>query len=117
MVTMEPMEDTERQRLLASIARLEARAAALEAALDERSRLLVRIQEHVCRRDLVLISRLLAGLPPLPRGAYDPAFWRETTDLTPADVEETLTDLWGSIVPPARNMGPRPGADGPAGAA
>jgi hypothetical protein len=81
------------------IARLEARIAALEAALEERSRELRQIQQHVCHRDLVLISRLRAGLPPLPRGAYEPAFWRETAALTPADVEETLRDLWSSIVP------------------
>jgi hypothetical protein len=82
------------------IARLEARIAALEAALEERSRELRAIQQHVCPRDLILISRLRAGLPPLPRGAFEPAFWRETTQLTPADVEETLRDLWSSIVPP-----------------
>jgi hypothetical protein len=81
-----------------TIARLEARVAALEAALEERSRELRRIQRAVCRRDLVLISRLRAGLPALPRGAYEPAFWRETTELTPADVEETLRDLWSSVV-------------------
>jgi hypothetical protein len=81
------------------IARLAARVAALEAALEERSRELRRIQQHVCHRDLVLISRLRAGLPPLPRGAYEPLFWRESTELTAADVEETLRDLWSSVVP------------------
>lgn len=85
------------------IARLEARVAALEAALDERSRELRRIQQHVCERDLLLISRLRAGLPPLPRGAYEPAFWRETIELAPADVEETLRDLWSSVIPPERD--------------
>lgn len=96
------MEASPEQQL---IARLEARVATLEAALEERSRELRRIQKHVCHRDLVLISRLRAGLPPLPRGAYDPAFWRETTELTAADVEETLCDLWSSIVP-SREPGP-----------
>jgi hypothetical protein len=81
------------------IARLESRVAALEAALAKRSRELRLIQRHVCQRDLILVARLLAGLPPLPRGAYEPAFWRETTDLTPADVEETLKDLWSSLLP------------------
>lgn len=84
-----------------AIARLEARVAALEEILAERSRELQLIQQHVCRRDLLLISRLRAGLPPLPRGAYDPAFWRETVELENADVEETLSDLWASILPPA----------------
>jgi hypothetical protein len=90
------METSPEQQL---IARLEARVAALEAALEERSCELRLIQQHVCERDLFLISRSRAGLPPLPRGAYEPAFWRETTELTPADVEETLRDLWSSVAP------------------
>lgn len=81
------------------IARLEARVAALEAALAARSRELRLIQRHVSPRDLVTVSRLLAGLPPLPRGAYEPALWRETAALATADVEETLTDLWTSLTP------------------
>jgi len=81
------------------IARLEARVAALEAALKERSRELCLIQRYACHRDLLLISRLRAGLPPLPLGAYEPAFWHETTDLSAADVQETLQDLWTSVVP------------------
>jgi hypothetical protein len=83
------------------VARLEARVAALEAALEERSHKLRLIQRYVCHRDLLLITRLLSGLPPLPRGAYEPAFWYETTELVPSDVEETLRDLWISVVPPA----------------
>jgi hypothetical protein len=91
------MAPTPEQR---EIARLEARVARLEAALEERSRELRLIQRHVCQRDLLIIARLRAGLPPLPRGAYEPAFWRETTELTSADVEETLRDLWTSLIPP-----------------
>ena len=90
------MPESEEQR---TIARLEARVAALEAALERRSRELRLIQRHVCKRDLILISRLQAGLPPLPFGAYEPEFWRETTALTAAEVEETLTDLWRSLAP------------------
>jgi hypothetical protein len=82
-----------------AIARLEARVATLEAALERRSRELRLIQKHVCKRDLVLISRLLAGLPPLPLGAYEPDFWHETTALTAAEVDETLADLWKSLTP------------------
>jgi hypothetical protein len=81
------------------IAYLEGRVAALEAALCRRSAELCLIQRHVCRRDLILISRLLAGLPLLPRGAYEPAFWQETTALTGADVDATLEDLWSSVLP------------------
>lgn len=83
-----------------TIARLEARVAALEEALAARSRELRLLQQHACPRDLVLLARLRAGLPPLPRGAYEPGFWRETTELTEADVEETLRDLWSSVLPP-----------------
>jgi hypothetical protein len=93
------MEPSAEQR---EIARLEARVAGLEAALEERSRELRLIQRYVCQRDALLIARLRAGLPPLPRGAYEPAFWRETTELTAADVEETMQDLWTSLVPPSR---------------
>jgi len=92
---MEPLADEP------EIARLTARVAALEAALEERSRELRLIQRYVCHRDLVLIARLRSGLPPLPRGAYEPAFWHETTDLAAADVEQTLLDLWTSLIPPA----------------
>jgi hypothetical protein len=96
-----PESDTDEQR---TIARLEARVTALEAALERRSRELRLIQRHVCKRDLILISRLQAGLPPFPFGAYEPEFWHETTALTPAEVEETLTDLWRSLTPPSQEL-------------
>jgi hypothetical protein len=82
----------------AEIKRLEARCAALEAALERRSRELRLIQKHVCAGDLVLISRVCAGLP-LAKGAYDPLFWRETTQVTEADIQETLEDLWLAVTP------------------
>jgi hypothetical protein len=85
------------------IARLQARVAALEAALERRSGLLRKIQEHVCVRDLVLIGRLEAGLPPLPRFAADPLLWQETTEPLAADVDEVLADLWLSLTPAAAN--------------
>ncbi|MFP5285174.1 MAG: hypothetical protein ACLGI9_05500, partial [Thermoanaerobaculia bacterium] len=69
------------------IARLQARVAALEALLERRSRELRQIQKQVCHRDLLVISRISAGLPPLPFGAFDPDFWQETTNLTAAEVE------------------------------
>jgi hypothetical protein len=80
------------------IARLRARVAALEAALERRSRELRLIQKHVCPRDLVVVSRVCAGLP-LAKGAYDPMLWRETTDITEADIQETLEDLWMAVSP------------------
>jgi hypothetical protein len=80
-----------------TIARLEARVAALEAALERRSRELRLLQSALPARALIVLSRLLAGLPPSPVSPYDPAHWRETTELTSAEVEETLTDLWRSL--------------------
>lgn len=82
-----------------TIERLAARVTALEAALEQRSREILLIQRLACKRDLVLISRIRAGLPPLPHGAYEPAFWHESTELAQADVKETLEDLWSSLVP------------------
>lgn len=80
-----------------TIARLQARVAALEALLERRSRELRRIQKHVCHRDLLVIARVSAGLSPLPFGAFDPDFWQETPALTPAEVEPTLEALWDSL--------------------
>lgn len=79
------------------IARLKSRVAALEALLERRSRELRLIQKHVCHRDLLVISRVSAGLSPLPFGAFDPDFWQETTALTQAEVEPTLEALWSSL--------------------
>lgn len=84
----------------AELERLRARVAALESALERRSHELRLIQRYVCQRDFLLIARLQAGLSPLPRGAFEPGFWRETTALTTADVEDTLQDLWTSLTPP-----------------
>ena len=80
------------------ITRLRARVAALEGALERRSRELRLIQKHVCSRDLVVVSRVSAGLP-LAKGAYDPILWIETTEVTDADIQETLEDLWVAVTP------------------
>jgi hypothetical protein len=71
------------------IARLHARVAGLEAALERRSRELRLIQQHVCSRDLIVVSRVCAGLP-LAKGAYDPSLWIETTAVTEADTRGPL---------------------------
>jgi hypothetical protein len=82
-----------------TIARLEGRVAALEAALTRRSNQVRMLQRVLCRRDLAQWNRLAAGLPLLPRLAVDPIFWQETHDLTLAEVPETLEALWESIYP------------------
>jgi len=82
------------------IARLRARVAVLEAALERRSRELRLVQKHLCSRDLVVVSRVSAGLP-LAKGAYDPVLWLETTEVTEADIQETLEDLWIAVTPAA----------------
>jgi hypothetical protein len=81
------------------IARLEGRVAALEAALERRSSDLRLLQRFLSRRGLAQLARLAIGLQPLPLIACEPAFWRETPDLTAAEVPETLQDLWASIYP------------------
>jgi hypothetical protein len=87
---------------LARIAYLEARVAGLEAALERRSDELRLLQKHVCPRDLVVVSRVSAGLP-LAKGAYDPMLWIETTEVTEADIQETLEDLWLAVTPASAN--------------
>ena len=91
---MSGMSDEER------LAFLEARVEALEARLEQRSHELRTIQRHLDGFGLLVVSRVLAGLPPLPRRAHDLELWQETTELTSADVEETMTDLWRSLAPP-----------------
>jgi hypothetical protein len=90
------------------IARLEGRVAALEAALERRSQELRLLQRHLCPVDLAQLARLTVGLPPLPRIACEPGFWRETRELTEADVPETLEALWSSLHPPGPAGHPAP---------
>jgi hypothetical protein len=79
------------------IAWLEGKVAALEAALERRSSELLMLQRCLCPHDLVQWMRLAAGMPPFPRVPYEPAFWRETCELTMAEVPEALEALWSSI--------------------
>lgn len=81
------------------LARLRARVGELESALVRRSRELRAIQRCVCERDLLLVARVCAGLPPLANGPFDIASWSETVELRAADVEQTLEELWNSTVP------------------
>jgi hypothetical protein len=82
--------------------------AALEAALERRSQELRLLQRHLCPIDLAQLARLTAGLPPLPRIACEPGFWRETRELTEADVPETMEALWSSLHPPGPAGPPAP---------
>ncbi|MBV8202673.1 MAG: hypothetical protein JOZ15_18815 [Acidobacteria bacterium] len=93
------------------LARLKGQVAALEAALERRSYELQLLQRLLCPRDLAQWARVAAGLPPLPRLAYEPGYWHETRELSVADVQETLEDLWSSLHPerppsPAEPAGP-----------
>jgi hypothetical protein len=74
------------------ILELEARVAALEEILEARSQRLRRLQPRLCRRDLRLLDLILSG-----GGDLDLSGWEETTDLSPADVEETLETLWAGV--------------------
>ena len=80
------------------IAELEAQVERLEKSLAERSALIRALSPALCDKDLVTLSRLSSGLPPLPRSGIGLAGWRESTELSPADVEETMTELWRSLV-------------------
>ncbi len=92
-------EDRDALEAALRIARLEARVAALEGALVRRSNELRELQRHLPGRELLNLSRLAGGLPPVPRGRYDLEVWRETTALSTANVEVTLLDLWQSLAP------------------
>ncbi len=89
------------------IARLEGQVASLEAALERRSHELQVLQRLLCPRDLAQWARLAAGLPPLPLIAYEPAWWRETRELSVAEVPETLEALWSSVHPERPPLPPR----------
>jgi len=81
------------------IAELEARVAGLEEALKQRSLELRDLQRQLGLHDLLWLSRRRAGLPVSSRGAYTPDLWSESTELLPAEVEETLKDLWLAVGP------------------
>lgn len=86
------LDDPQRQ-----IAYLEERVAALEAALTRRSTQIRQLQKQLEPQDLLRWSRLVHGLPLLPRHAYDLTLWSESTHLTAAEVDATLRDLWSSL--------------------
>ena len=117
------MNEATAETLLARIARLEGRIAALENALDRRSRELLLLQSVLCRADLLQLARIADGLSPLPRIAHQPEYWTETTAIMKADLESTLEDLWSSLTAspaspsPAPRIGALPGAGASQGSA
>ena len=92
--------------LRARIDQLEAQVAALEAALEARSRQLDDIVTVVCRDDLALVAEIVAGKPVdavrLERlRRYYALDWHiETTAFTRREVAEALEELWADA--PAR---------------
>jgi len=87
------------------ISRLEARVAALEKHLRERSALLRLLAKELCLEDLISLSRLSMGLPPASRAGIGLAGSRETTALTSGDVDRTMAALWRSLAPPGSDDG------------
>jgi len=87
----------------ATIARLEARVAALEEKLDARSRTLRALSQELCEEDLIRLSRLASGRAPHPGSDSSLLGFREGTELVPAEVESTLEDLWRSLLFPRSN--------------
>ena len=83
-----------------TIARLEARVAALERLAADRSRLLRQLTRVVCEEDLMNLSRLAAGQPPITRAGFGLRGWRETTSTTMGDVDKTMAELWRAAAPP-----------------
>ncbi len=77
-------------------AELEARVRALEDALRERSRRLRQLQRMVGPAALEALDRLETREPAADAG-LGLETWNETTELTPADVEEALEGLWADL--------------------
>jgi hypothetical protein len=85
----------------AIVEQLEARVAALEQVLADRSRLLRQLARVICEDDLMSLSRLTVGQPPLPRAGFGLRGWRETTSVSSGDVDKTMAELWRTAAPPA----------------
>jgi FkbM family methyltransferase len=79
--------------------RLAARVERLEQGLAERSRLLRRLAGEVCDDDVLVLSWLATGSRPPISGDRGLRRWVETTELTTADVETTMRELWRTDPP------------------
>ncbi|MDQ5871090.1 MAG: FkbM family methyltransferase [Acidobacteriota bacterium] len=78
---------------------LEALVATLELRLAERSTLLQRLVTEICDDDVLVMSWLESGSRPPFAGGRGLRRWVETTELTSADVETTMKELWRSVAP------------------
>ena len=50
------------------------------------------------------LSLVAAGRPPVPRQIEDLLLWRETTELTPTEVDDALERLWTSLAAGATDL-------------
>jgi hypothetical protein len=82
-----------------TIARLEARVAALESKLAERSAWIRAWARDARDEDLVRLCRAALGMPPIPRAGMGLRGWGETTALSAGEVEPTMAELWRSLTP------------------
>jgi|EndophyteCoNSPM_1038545.scaffolds.fasta_scaffold11070_2 hypothetical protein len=82
-----------------TIARLEARVAALESKLAERSAWIRAWARDARDEDLVKLCRAALGMPPIPRAGMGLRGWGETTELSAGEVEPTMAELWRSLTP------------------
>jgi FkbM family methyltransferase len=80
-------------------AQLAARVERLEQGLAERSRLIRRLAGEVCDDDVLVLSWLATGSRPPISGDRGLRRWVETTELTTADVETTMRELWRTDPP------------------
>jgi FkbM family methyltransferase len=78
---------------------LAARVERLEQKNAERSRLIRQIAGEVCDDDVLVLSWLATGSRPPISGDRGSRRWVETTDLTAADVEMTMRELWRTDLP------------------
>lgn len=99
------LEDLLREKS-AEVERLRARVAGLERRLADRSRLARRLAREVCDDDVLVMSWLEAGSRPPIGGGAGFRRWVETTELTAADVETTMKELWRREAPRAGDEEP-----------
>ena len=89
---------TESRETLARLG-LAAQVERLEQGNAERSRLIRRLAGELCDDDVLVLSWLATGSRPPISGDRGSRRWVETTDLTGADVETTMRELWRTDLP------------------